>query len=90
MHSVNLRMGGLQRRSGLLGEVKQFCVIPGIKTEFLGSPTTTLVFTGAHTVSRHKAFRADTEALLNCRVVYDLDFRSFYAVYKTKFGIGTK
>jgi len=64
--------------------------MPGIKTEFLGSPTPNLVFTGAHTVSRHKVFRADTEEFLNGGVVYDLDFRSFYALYKTEFGIRTK
>jgi hypothetical protein len=54
--------------------------MPEIKTEFLGSPTPNLVFNGAHTLSRQKVFRADTEAFLSGEVVYDIDFRSFYAL----------
>jgi len=42
--------------------------MPGIKTEFLGSPPPILVFTGSHTVSRHKVFRADREAFLNAEL----------------------
>jgi len=64
--------------------------MPGIETEFLGSPTPTSVLTGTHIVSRHKMFRADTEAFLNGEVVHDVDFRLFYAHYKTEFGIRTK
>jgi len=64
--------------------------MPGIETEFLRSPSPIPVFTGAHIVSRHKMFRADTEAFLNGGVVYDLDFRLFYAIYKTEFGIRAK
>jgi len=64
--------------------------MPGIKIEFLGSPTANLAFTGAHTVRRHKVFRADAEEFSNGGVVYDLDFRFFYALYKTEFGIRTK
>ena len=35
-------------------------------------------------------FRADTEAFLNGGIVYNLDFRLVYALYKTEFGIRAK